>query len=368
MWILLPVCVVGALVLVGTTSAAYRSSNSSIVRAYSGSVLPSGKSLLRHQVVVGSKSRHAGAIVYDRSRSMPSPNTTRLDVYSIRLFVAAAEEGSIARAAEREHIAASALSRRLADLEHALGVSLLVRSARGIELTDAGKYVFERGTRIEQELQNLVKDLWEISGSIVGTVRLFANASAIVGFLPERLREFSVAHPAVDIALQEHRSHEVIRACLDDRADVGIAVATDVPKGLESWHFASDPLLVVMPAGHPGAQNERLTLKDVANHGLVGLQSGGALDQLIHERAEAARLPLKIRVSVNSFDAACRMVEAGLGVAIVPTSAAAAYAGTGGFARRELAEQWVERELRLYALRKTPRLRAVEALIDMLKR
>jgi DNA-binding transcriptional LysR family regulator len=299
---------------------------------------------------------------------MSTSSTPRLDVYSIRLFVAAAEEGSIARAAEREHIAASALSRRVADLEHALGTPLLVRSARGIQLTDVGRCVFDWGTRMEHDLHSLVKQVWALSGSVVGTVRLFANASAIVGFLPERLRDFSVAHPSVEIALQEQRSWEVIRACLDDRADVGIAVAMDVPKGLDSWHFAPDPLIALLPAGHELARHARLTFAQLIEVGLVGLQAGGSLDQLVRERAEMAKMPLKFGVTVNSFDAACRMVEAGLGAAIVPTSAAAAYAGSGAFERRELAEPWVDRELRIYALHKTPRLRAVDALIDTLKR
>ena len=298
----------------------------------------------------------------------PSPLAPRLDVYSLRLFVTAAREGSIARAAEREHIAASALSRRIADLEHALGVPLLVRSARGIELTEAGRCVFERGARIEDELLTLVKDVWELSGNVVGTVRLCANASAIVGELPERLQVFKRAYPAVDIALQEQRSWEVMRACLDDRADVGIAVATQAPKGLDSWHFAADPLIVLLPAGHPLASRKRIAFREVAASGLVGIQAGGALDQLIHEQAEMAQIALRIGVTVNSFDAACRMVQAGLGAAVVPTSAATAYAGTDAFERRELAEPWAARELRLYALRKTPRLRTVELLIDTLKR
>ena len=296
------------------------------------------------------------------------PSVPRVDVYSVRLFVATAEAGSIARAAEREHIAASALSRRLADLEHALGVPLLVRSARGVELTAAGKRVFEHGQRMEHDLRGLVRDVWSTSDAVVGTVRLFANASAIVGFLPERLRDFSLAHPQVEIALQEQRSGEVLRACADDRADLGIAVATEDSRGLESWHFAFDPLIVVLPASHPLATEPSLAFASLLEAGLVGLQAGGSLDRLIHERAEAAKLELRPRVTVNSFDAACRMVEAGLGLAIVPTSAAAAYAGSDRFVRRELAEPWVARELRLYGPRKTPRLRAVDALIAVLKR
>jgi DNA-binding transcriptional LysR family regulator len=245
---------------------------------------------------------------------------------------------------------------------------LLVRSARGIELTDAGKCMFDRGNRIEEDLRDLVNEIRSLSGSVAGTVRLFANASSIVGFLPERLRDFSLAYPDVDVALQEQLSWEVVRACVDDRADVGISVATEVPKGLESWHFASDPLLVVVPVGHPLEAYEKLSFTQLVESGLVGLQAGGALDRLLHERADIAKVSLKLKVTVNSFDAVCRMVEAGLGVAIVPQSAAAAYAGTGRFARRPLDEAWIERELRLYALRKTPRLRAVDVLIDMLKR
>jgi len=301
--------------------------------------------------------------------SVISSRLPRVDAYSMRLFVTTAQEGSIARAAEREHIAASALSRRIADLEHALGVALLLRSPRGIELTEAGQHLLVQGMRIDDDLRALVHTVQSLGSEVVGTVRLFANASAIVGFLPERLKAFSVAHPQVRIALQEHRSWEVVRACMEDRADVGIAVAggIEVPRSLESWHFAFDPLMVVLPPGHPLASRERLRFAEVAAYGLVGVQEGGSLDQFIRERADAARLSLEFNVTVNGFDAACRMVEAGLGIAVVPTSAAAAYAGTSSFCRRPLDEPWIGRELRLHALRKSPRRRAVGALIETLE-
>ena len=296
-----------------------------------------------------------------------SPGIPRVDVYTIRLFIAVAEEGSIARAAERESIAASALSRRLSDLEHSLKVPLLVRSARGIELTDAGKYVFERGRQIEQDLARLVQDIWALGGAVAGTVRLYANPSAVIGFLPERLREFSDAYPDVSIELSEQRTRDVVRACLDDRADVGVAVAMEVSKGLDSWRFASDPLIVLVPAGHRFSGRSKVGFREVLECGLVGVQQGGSLDRLMREAAEAARLSFRPKVTVDGFDAACRMVEAGLGVAIVPTSAAAAFAGSERFLRLELDEPWAARELLVYALQKQPRPRAVEALIALLR-
>jgi DNA-binding transcriptional LysR family regulator len=159
----------------------------------------------------------------------------------------------------------------------------------------------------------------------------------------------------------------VVRACLDDRADVGIAVAMEVSKGLDCWRFASDPVIVLLPVGHPLEEREKLSFREVLEWGVVGVQPGGSLDQAMREAAEIARVPFRPKVSVNGFDAACRMVEAGLGIAIVPTSAAAAFAGTPRFLRRELDEPWSARELLLYALQKQPRPAAAEALLNLLR-
>jgi DNA-binding transcriptional LysR family regulator len=161
----------------------------------------------------------------------------RVDPYSLRLFLTAAREGSLARAAEKEHIATSALSRRIADLEQVLGAPLVVRSPRGITLTEAGRIVLARGTQLEAELQSLARDVQAQAGHLSGTLRVVANPSAIVGYLPERLRAFREDYPAIDVALQECSSQEVVRACLDDQADVGIGVKVDVPAGIETWFF-----------------------------------------------------------------------------------------------------------------------------------
>ena len=291
----------------------------------------------------------------------------RVDPYSIRLFVSAAQAGSIVRAAEQEHIAPSALSRRLADLERAFGAPLLVRSPRGVALTDAGRMVLARGEQIDEDLQALVREVQTRGGEVRGTVRLYANMSAVVGFLPERLRAFMAAYPEVEVSLTEHDTRDVVRACLDDRADVGIGVAMAVPGGLESWPFAVDPLQVVLPAGHALARRKALSFLQVLEQPLIGVHRHGALDRSLHERAAALHRSFAPTVSVSSFDAVCRMVEAGLGIAVIPRSAAAAYAGNPRFVRRPLDEPWAARELRMYALRKSPRLRAVAALIDNLQ-
>lgn len=292
--------------------------------------------------------------------------TRRIDAHSLRLFVTAATEGSIARGAAKEHIAASALSRRLADLEQALDVSLLVRSPRGIELTAAGQAVYERALKIDQDIQALKREALAHEDDMSGIVRLAANPSSIIGYLPERLKHYTTQFPKVKIALSEWDTTDIIRACADDHADVGIAVRTDISHNLESWFFAQDPLLVVLPLDHPLEQLSRLTFTDVVRYPIIGIRRGGALDSLLHMQGLAQGGSLDTAVQVGSFDAACRMVEVGLGIAIMPRSAARAYAGTEGFVRRNLDENWASRDLYVYALKKTPRLRVVQRLIDAL--
>ena len=290
-----------------------------------------------------------------------------IDPYSLRLFLAAAREGSIARASATEHIAASALSRRIADLERAFGVPLLVRSPHGIALTEAGKVALARGTKLEDDLGLLVREVQAHAGEICGVLRLFANATAIVGSLPERLSAFCKKYPSVEIALHEHISEEVVRACLDERADIGVGVEMSVPNALQSWHFDHDPLIVILPPRHPLAGRRKLHLKDLGPYPLVSIRTGGALDRLLHDRAVEANVPVRTSVTVTSFDAVCRMVEAGLGIAVIPRRAADAFTGKGRFVRRALDEPWIKRNLHVYARAATSRLPAVDALIHALR-
>lgn len=291
----------------------------------------------------------------------------RIDPISIQLFLAAAREGSIKRAAEVEHIAQSALSRRIAELERSLGVALFIRSPSGVELTDAGARALELGRKLNDDIAAFAREVQDFGDKVAGVVRLSASPSAIIGFLPERLHAFQKAHPRVEIALYERSTAETLRACLDDRADIGIGVATRTPAGLESWHFASDPLNVVLPSAHPLARRKRLHFAEVLAHPLVVVQSGGALDQELREQAANLRLPINQCVAVSSFEAGCRMVEAGLGIAVLPESASAAYAGTRRFVRIPLDEPWRERQLLVYAPYKSPRLRAISSLLAALR-
>lgn len=147
----------------------------------------------------------------------------RIDLTSLQLFVAVCELGSIGRAAEREFIAASAISKRLSDLEATLGTTLLYRHARGVDLTPAGESLLHHARSVLYSLEKMQGELSEYADGVRGHVRVHANISAIVQFLPEDLGVFTRAHEAIKIDLEEHLSSEVIRAVQEGAADLGCA-------------------------------------------------------------------------------------------------------------------------------------------------
>lgn len=253
----------------------------------------------------------------------------RFELRDLELFVAAVELGSLARAAEHEHTVPSAVSRRLSELERALGTPLLVRSSRGIVPTDAGAVLLERA-------RQLLDDAWALERSVRArrdTVRVWANASAIAEFLPAALGSFRAQNPEVELELREAVSADVGRAVLDGQADVGVAGAPVA--GLECARLQSDELVVVAPPGHPLAPGP-VKLADALAHPLVLPSGDTALARRL--RTHGAGEP---QIQVAGFDALCAVVAAGLGVAVAPRAAVA----DAELALLELDEPWARHEL-----------------------
>ena len=181
----------------------------------------------------------------------------RIDLTSLQLFVAVCESGSIGRAAEREFIAASAISKRLAELEAAVDTPLLLRHSRGVALTPAGESLLHHARAVLFGLEKMQGELSEYAEGVRGHVRIHANISAIVQFLPEDLGAFVRAHPQVKIDLQEHLSPDILRAVQEGAADVGICHAPGRGGRARTAQppYRHDRLVLVVPQGHALAQH-----------------------------------------------------------------------------------------------------------------
>jgi DNA-binding transcriptional LysR family regulator len=269
----------------------------------------------------------------------------RFDLRDLELFAAVADAGSIARAAERSHTVASAVSKRISDLEDSLGAALLVRGAKGVELTAAGHALLVRARVLLHQAVQLEDEMRRHASGVRGYVRVYANISSIVEFLPGALAAFAAKHPDVHVHLEEHVSAVIASAVADNSADFGIVSELPVIDGLTTAPFRSDELVVVLQPRHALARRKALAFTDIVHEPLIGLHASSSLHRLMTRAAADANVALNWRMHLTSFDAACAMAAAGLGVAVVPRAATTPYIRSLDLISIPLAEGWSQRQL-----------------------
>ncbi|MBB5398237.1 LysR family transcriptional regulator [Paraburkholderia youngii] len=269
----------------------------------------------------------------------------KLDLTSLRLFVAVCQERNIARAAEREFIASSAVSRRIAEIEALIGLPVIQRQSRGITVTPVGETVLRYALAIIGNIEQMSAELSRFSTGVKGRVRVVANLSSIVQFLPEDVAAFGRAFPDVSIELEEENSADVLRIVDEHGADFGICNPVGGSEAFEQVPYRQDRLAVLVPGGHRLASAARVSFDDLLHDSFVGLRSESALTRLLAQQAASAGRQLDVRMRVSSLDALCRMVHAGLGIAIVPEPVGLLYVNRLDVRLLPLADAWAERHL-----------------------
>jgi DNA-binding transcriptional LysR family regulator len=271
----------------------------------------------------------------------------KLDPTSLKLFVCVVEEGTIAAAAERSHIAAAAVSKRISELEAALRTQLLMRTNKGVEPTAAGIALLNRARRVLHELDETYFQMREYASGVRGQVRVFANISAITQFLPGEIKSFLDEHPQVQVDLEERTSPVITKAVAENVADVGIFTMIPHGQDLEILPYHSDELVVITPMDHPIADRSSVLLADALDFDFVGLHPGGAISLQLIKAASELNRTLKLRIQVTAYDALCLMVEAGLGIGVLPKHALKPYSQTLRIKAIPLGEPWAHRDLKI---------------------
>ena len=287
---------------------------------------------------------------------MQSPDrsfTRRIDLTSLQLYVAVCEMGSIGRAAEREFIAASALSKRLSDLEATLETGLLVRHSRGVDLTPAGESLLHRARSVLFSLEQMQAELGEYADGVRGHVRMHASISAMVQFLPEDLGGFVRTHSAVKIDLEEHLSLDVVRAVREGAADLGIcsasALALPAAQSLQRRVYRQDRLALIVPRGHPLDRPGPLLFESSLEFDQVGLHANSSVCQALSLAAVQCGRTIRLRIRVTGLDAMCRMIQNGLGVGVMPQRAFDRMHGADDLTCVALTDDWAHRHIDLVA-------------------
>jgi DNA-binding transcriptional LysR family regulator len=272
----------------------------------------------------------------------------RFDLVDLRLVLNVAEAASITHGAARSGMALASASERIRAMELALGAPLFERKRRGVSPTAAGATVVHHARLVTQQLELMAGELGQHAKGLRGRVRVFSNTAATQEFLPPVLGTFLANHPHVDVALEERPSTEIVRGVAGGLADIGIvADAVDPAIELETFPFAEDRLVLVTPARHLLAKRRRLAFQDALPYDFIGLPAGSALQEHLDGHAARAGRRLKLRVRVPGFDAICRVVESGIGVAVVSRTAALRCRRSSAIRIVPLTDAWALRHLRI---------------------
>jgi DNA-binding transcriptional LysR family regulator len=273
----------------------------------------------------------------------------RFDLVDLQLFIAIADARSITAGALRAHLALASASARIKGLELALGAALLKRGRRGIELTAAGESLLGHARIIIHNVDALRGDLAAYASGVRASVHLLANTSGLSEHLPKALAAFLREHPDINVDVEERESTDIAAAIASGAADLGFAAEHALPDNVERFLFSEDRLTLVAPRRGELAGRRQIDFQDLGTCDFVGLTNSTALQ--IHIAKHAARLgmSLRFRARLRDFDAICQMVAAGVGIAVVPESAARRCARSMPIAMIRIRDAWANRRLAICA-------------------
>jgi DNA-binding transcriptional LysR family regulator len=268
-----------------------------------------------------------------------------LDLTTLRLFVAVCDAGNIARAGEKSAIVGSAISKRLAQLEATVGTPLLVRKRHGVAPTAAGQSLLEHARGMLAGAARIERDMQAFSAGLRGQVRILASASAMAESLADDVADFlkAPAHANIQVDMEERISPEVVRGIRDGTASLGICWDAADIGSLQQRRYRSDHLCMVVPAGHPLAGHASLRFEQTLDYDHVSLPISSAVQVMVQRAAARLGRTVNYRVIVSNFEAALRVVRAGLAISLVPREVAQVHAHAWNLKLVPVAEPWAQR-------------------------
>lgn len=290
-----------------------------------------------------------------------------LDFVTLRVFKAAVEAQSFVGAAEREHLAASAISRRIADMELRLGIELLRRHDRGVEPTQAGLVLLRHVDSLFDIVKVTLADLESLTEGRTGEVRIIASMSMITSVLPDYLGRIKRDFRDIDLHVEQANSEDILASLRHGSAEIGFVSGITLPDDLTSYEFFAEPLELVVPRTHPFAlRTDGIRFAELDGCDFVTVRDTLALQQLIARKAFGAGIDLRQTTIVDGFDGLLRYVEVGMGMSIIPRFHAREGARHRDIVTVPLREDWAARTTYLCVKSVTALSPAARRVVDAL--
>ncbi|WP_449278583.1 LysR family transcriptional regulator [Leucobacter sp. GX24907] len=246
-----------------------------------------------------------------------------MNLEQLRSFSEVARIGHFTRAAEHLHLAQPSLSRQISSLENELGSELFHRVRGGITLTPAGEALLPLAKRILADAEAVRREMAELAGLRQGRVRLGATPTLCISLVAEAVTTFHAAHPGIELHLSERGSRALIDELSSGAIDLALVTASDVRPApqvaLAQTPILTEELVVISSASAPPiVSRDTITLQQLARLPLVAFHASYDLRAATDAAFRAARETPNIVLEGAEMDAVLRLVERGLGVAVVP--------------------------------------------------
>ncbi len=242
-----------------------------------------------------------------------------MDIALLQAFLAVAETGSFSRAGERIYLTQPAISKRIAALEQKLGATLFDRIGRKVQLTEAGRALFERSRAILNELEDMKRSLANLSGEIRGALALATSHHIGLHRIPQTLKRFHARYPNVRLDLRFMDSEQACHAVV--RGELELAVVTLPPAPipqLQCERIWNDPLDIVVAANHPlGAQRD-VALRTLLEHTAILPGPGTYTREIVLKALGSARSKVRVDMTTNYLEVLKMLAAIGLGWTALP--------------------------------------------------
>jgi LysR family hydrogen peroxide-inducible transcriptional activator len=241
-----------------------------------------------------------------------------MELHQLRYFVAVADEGNFSRAAAKVRVAQPSLSQQIRKLEAEIGQPLFDRLPRSVVLTDAGRCLLDYARQILASIGDARRCVDELKGRIAGDVAVGAIPTIAPYVLPQLVVTFQKHYPDVTLHIVEDVTAGIVRRIESGELDVAVASTCQKSPTLRIEHIAKEPLLALVPEGHPLAKQTLVSFDDLKSQRFLLLHEMHCLSQQVHHLLDSRRLLPEVALAGSQLTTIANMVAAGIGLSIVP--------------------------------------------------
>jgi DNA-binding transcriptional LysR family regulator len=268
----------------------------------------------------------------------------RYDIVDLKLLVAISEVGNLTSAAAKCHMSTSSASIRLKNLEDVMGIPLFIRHARGLSTTSAGVAMVGHARNCLESLSKMHTEVSSHSRGNSKPIKFYANCTSIASTLVDDIEPFLSQNRGVRIQLEEHQSTEVVSSIKDGIADIGIVISKFADNKLINLNYRVEQLVYIAPESLKQSLPSIISFTEASKHPLISTDAKSAMHNYLLQKAIESNIVLDIRIHVSNYYSAARLVQQGVGCAIVPEACLFGSLQRGIVAIK-MTDDWAKRQL-----------------------